>query len=190
MCASEGSALTRLDMAERCVSTAEVTSASRLDQLVGQALPAVRLAYFSGSFVDLRGLGGRLVIYFYPGCVCSPEDGYRSPVLDVAQHRAFAFRRADFLELACRPVGISSQSVQDQRLIAADTGARHLLLSDPDLQLARALGLPTFNVDKMDWYCRVLLVVREGIVARAFSPVSSAAGSAAQAITWMRGQGV
>jgi peroxiredoxin len=65
-----------------------------------------------------------------------------------------------------------------------------MLLSDPDLQLALALGLPTFNVDNTDWYCRLTLVITEGTVAQAFSPVVSARRSAAQAIAWMRGQGL
>ncbi|MGO9322745.1 MAG: hypothetical protein ACLQBY_18340 [Solirubrobacteraceae bacterium] len=111
-------------------------------------------------------------------------------MLDAAQHRAFAYRRPDFLAMGCRPVGISSQAVKGQRRAAADTEARHLLLSDPDLQLARALGLPTFNVDKTDWYCRLMLVITEGTVAQAFSGVSSAPRSTAQIIAWMRAQGL
>jgi peroxiredoxin len=64
------------------------------------------------------------------------------------------------------------------------------LLSDPDLQLALALGLPTFNADNAKWDGRVLLVVFDGIVAKAFCRVSSAAGSAAQAIARLRRHGV
>jgi peroxiredoxin len=92
--------------------------------------------------------------------------------------------------MGCRPVGISSQSVQGLRRAAADTDAKHMLLSDPDLQLARALGLSTFNVDNTDWDCRLTLVITEGTVAQAFSPVGSARRSAAQVIAWMRGQGL
>lgn len=97
---------------------------------------------------------------------------------------------SDLLELACRPAGISSRSVQGLRLIAADSGVRHSLHSDPDLQLALALRLLRFNADNAEWHGRVLLVIFDGIVAKAFCRVSSAAGSAAQAIAWRRGQGV
>jgi peroxiredoxin len=170
-------------------STPDISSASPLiGRLIGQSLPPVRLGRYSGSPVDVRDLEG--VIYFYPGCICSPEDGYQSPALDAAQHRAFARRGADFLAMDCRPVGISSQSVEGQRRAAADTKASHILLSDPELQLARALRLPTFNLDNADWYCRVTLVIAEGNIAHAFFPVKGVAHSAAQAITWMRAQGI
>jgi peroxiredoxin len=160
-----------------------------LGGLIGQPLPPVRLGCYTGSPVDVGDLEGWLVIYFYPGCICSSEDGYQSPALDAAQHRAFADRGADFLAMDCRPIGISSQSVEGQRRAVADTKAGHLLLSDPELQLAQALGLPTFNVDNADWYRRVTLAIAEGSVAQAFSPLPGAAQSAAQAIAWIRAQG-
>jgi peroxiredoxin len=150
----------------------------------------MRLSCYTGSPVDVRDLEGWLVIYFYPGCVCSPEDGYQSPALDAAQHRAFADRDADFLAMDCRPIGISSQSVEGQRRAAADTKAGHILLSDPELQLAQALELPTFNVDNADWYRRVTLVIAEGAIAQAFAPLRAAAQSAVQAIAWIRAQGI
>lgn len=95
---------------------------------------------------------------------------------------------SDLLELACRPAGISSRSVQGQHLVAAHTGVRHLLLSDPELQLALALRLLRFNAENAEWDGRVLPVIFDGIVAKAFCRVSS--GSAAQAIAWRRRQGV
>jgi peroxiredoxin len=172
-------------------ATAVIRSASPLPGgLIGQPLPPVRLGCYAGSPVDVRDLEGRLVIYFYPGCVCSPEDGYQSPALDAVQHRAFADRGAEFLAMDCRPIGISSQSVEGQRRAAADTKAGHILLSDHELQLARALGLPTFNVDNADWYRRVTLLLAEGSIAQAFSALGGAAQSAAQAIAWIRAEGI
>jgi peroxiredoxin len=157
--------------------------------LLGHALPALRLGCYAGTLVDLRDLGRYLVIYTYPGCLCSPDDGYESPALDATQHRAFAARYGDFIAMGCRPIGVSSQSVEQQRRLAADTSTNHLLLSDPEVSLGRALGLRTFSVDGADWYCRVTLVVSEGRVAHAFYAVGSPALSAALAISWMRGQG-
>jgi peroxiredoxin len=62
-----------------------------------------------------------------------------------------------------------------------------MLLSDPELRLAHALGLWTFNVDGADWYCRRTLVVIGGIVAETFAP--RGARATAQAIEWLRAQG-
>jgi peroxiredoxin len=176
------------------VATGKVSSGSEhgclMNRPIGRSLPVgVRLNCYMGVPVDLQELGGNetLVIYSYPGCVCSPEDGYESPLLDAMQHRAFADCGSVFRATGCRPVGISSQSVEGQRRAAADTRATHMLLSDPDLRLARALGLGTFNVDGADWYCRMTLVVVGGIVAETFSP--RGARATAQAIAWLRAQG-
>ncbi|HYB22209.1 MAG TPA: hypothetical protein VED41_00325 [Solirubrobacteraceae bacterium] len=140
------------------------------------------LAHHSGARIVLKGQWRVLVIYCYPGGVYSPEDGYRSPGQDIAQHRAFAGRHDDFDALNCRVVGVSSQGVELQR----DTQVGHLLLSDPQLQLARQLKLPTFSVDRSDWYCRCLLIAVSGRVVHAVYPIGSPGQSAAHAVRWLR----
>jgi peroxiredoxin len=122
-------------------------------KLLGLSFPTTRLGCYSGAPMGVSELGKLLVIYFYPGCLCSPEDGYWSPVRDTAQHGAFAYQSADLLASGYAPVGLSSQSVEVQRRVVADTGIRHTLLSDPELKLAQALGLPTFNMDQTDCTC-------------------------------------
>lgn len=124
----------------------------------------------------------------YPGAICSPEDGYQSPSRDSVQHRSFADRRDELATLGYNAVGLSSQSVDAQRRVVADAGASHTLLSDPDLRLAGAPGLPTFNMDHSDWYCRLTVVVHRGRAAVAFYPIS-AARSAGEAVAWIREQG-
>jgi peroxiredoxin len=63
-----------------------------------------------------------------------------------------------------------------------------MLLSDPELRLARTLGLWTFNGDGAEWYCRRTLVVIGGVVAETFAP--EGARVTAQALEWLRAQGL
>ncbi|HST33526.1 MAG TPA: redoxin domain-containing protein [Solirubrobacteraceae bacterium] len=156
-----------------------------LARLAGRPLPALTLPSTSGEHVELAELD-RAVLYFYPGHVCSPEGGYDSPALDDAQHRAFAHHWSDFLALNCMALGISSQSSHEQSVTASALGIGHPLLCDRDRMLAQQLGLPTFTVDHIGWYCRLTLVVDDGVIARAFYPVTSATRSPAQAVWWMR----
>jgi peroxiredoxin len=65
-----------------------------------------------------------------------------------------------------------------------------MLLSDPELQLARELELPTFELDAARWYQRLTLVASGGRIEKAFFPVSSAAGSVGQVIAWLSVQGI
>jgi peroxiredoxin len=158
-----------------------------LARLAGRPLPALTLPSTSGEQVELAELN-RAVLYFYPGYVCSPEGGYDSPALDEAQHRAFARHWSDFLALNCMALGVSSQSSDEQGVTASALGIGHPLLCDSDRMLAHDLGLPTFTVDHIGWYCRLTLVVDDGVIVRAFYPVTSATRSAAQAVRWMRRQ--
>ena len=105
-----------------------------------------------------------------PYAVRSPEDRYQSPLRDSVQHLAFANCDAELVGLGYAIVGVSSQSLDVQRRAIADTGVRHTLLSDPDLVLAQALGLPTFRLDQAEWYRRLVVVTggshRGGVLSR------------------------
>ncbi len=171
-------------MAEPC----STSTAGQGGRLLDAVVPPVRFRCYARAPVALPELGKRLVLYLYPGAICSPEDGYQSPSRDSVQHRSFADRRDELERLGYNAVGLSSQSVDAQRRVVTDAGVSHTLLSDSDLELAGALGLPTFNMDKSDWYCRLTVMVHRGRVAGAFYPIS-AARSAGEAVAWIREQG-
>jgi peroxiredoxin len=158
-----------------------------LDRLKARALPPIALPSTSRESVDLSSID-RAVLYVYPGNRCSPEDGRDSQVVDEAQHCAFADHWPDFLALNCRVLGMSSQSLHQQSSVVAALGVGHPLLHDADARVGRALGLPTFSVDDVDWYCRAALVVDDGVIVHAFYPLASAVSSPGQAVAWMRRQ--
>ena len=76
---------------------------------------------------------------------------------------------------------------QDQAEFAERVHLPFPLLSDPSLELATALGLPTFSVDGMTLYKRVTLVVRHGEIVRAFYPVFPPDRNAADVLAWLAG---
>lgn len=158
-----------------------------LDRLTARALPPIALPSTNGESVDLSSID-RAVLYLYPGNRCSPDDGRDSPLVDEAQHCAFADHWSDFLALNCRVLGISSQSLDQQSVVVAALGVGHPLLCDADARVGRELGLPTFSVGHSDWYCRAALVVDDGAIVQAFYPLASAVGSPGQAVAWMRRQ--
>lgn len=159
-----------------------------LSRLEGRQVPDLSLPSDTGEPFDLGGID-RAVLYFYPGSVISPEGGYDSPMLDEAQHRAFAIHWADLLQLGCSVFGVSSEPVDRQSGIPARLGIGHPLLCDSARVLALELGLPTFTVGETGWYCRVTLVVDRGVIVQAFYPLTSAVRSPLQAIEWMRRHG-
>lgn len=154
---------------------------ARASGLQGAVVPTARFGCYARTPVAVPelALAVELGLYLYPGSVCSPEDGYESPLRDSVQHRSFADRREALGALGYSAVGLSSQSGDAQRRVVADTGMSHMLLSDPDLVLAGTLGLPTFNMDHADGYCRFSVPSgRRSAKCRGSSSVASRTGGA------------
>jgi peroxiredoxin len=163
-----------------------------VDRLVGVLIPSVALSAGEEHPLNVRqfACGFPLVIYLYPGRCTSPESGENTALMDAAQHRAFRDHQTDMEARGYRAIGIASQSVREQRRAVVDGRLTHRLLSDPTLQLAERLELPTFMADGTRWYRRLTMVVENERIMKVFFPVNSAARSAAQVIAWMTIQGV
>ncbi len=176
------------------MSARELATGARClaDRLAGVPVTSVVLESFQEEPRDLRQLAQRrpLVIYIYPGSERSPADGEQTPLMDDAQHRAFGEHRAALASRGYQVVGVSSQPVKAQRRSVLAGQLAQRLFSDPELQLARELELPTFELEGARWYERLTLIVKDGRIEKAFFPVASAGRSAAQVIAWMQVHGV
>jgi peroxiredoxin len=166
------------------VATDEMALARRL---AGTPMPSIVLQRINGSRIGLQTISlGWVVYYLYPGTDEASALGIDSPAQDAAQHRAYCEREYRFRELGVRPVGISSQQHLEQLGTIRDHQIEHLMLIDPDLVLAEALGLPTFELAERLWYRRLTLLVHDGVIERAFYPVATAANNPGQVLTWLQ----
>jgi peroxiredoxin len=186
-----------LSLAQSCAGVSTVgappVQLRRLaDRLTGGLIPSVVLSASGESALNLRQLacGYPLVIYVYPGCSNSPEDGGDTGLMDAVQHRAFRDHQPDLEARGYRAIGVSSQGIAAQRRATIQDRLTHRLLSDPRLELAERLQLPTFTDAGLLRYRRLTLVVEDGRIVKVFFPVSSAARSAAQVVAWMAIQGI
>jgi peroxiredoxin len=157
------------------------------ERLVGVAVPSLVLDDCWKVSLDLAIFAGAhpVVLYFFPGCSGSPDDGERADLMDVVQHRAFRHHLPDLEARGYTVIGVSSQSDELQRRTARANRLAHRLLCDPELQLAQALELPTFSCDDAHWYQRLTLIAGKGRVEKLFFPVANAAASASQVLTWL-----
>ena len=64
------------------------------------------------------------------------------------------------------------------------------MLSDPDLALAEALRLPTFEVAGMRLYRRLTLVARRGEIVKVLYPVFPPDRNAADVLAWLTSDSV
>jgi len=164
------------------------------DHLAGLAMPAITLPGTAGSRVTLPDLGpGRTVVYIYPLSgrpgVDLPDGWDAIPGARGCTPEACGFRdhHAELRAAGAAAVfGLSSQPTDYQAELAHRLNLPFELLSDPELEVADALRLPTFTADDRRLYTRLTLVVTDGRIEHAFYPIFPPDQHAAEVLRWLR----
>jgi len=164
------------------------------DHLEGAAIPALSLPSTAGEPVALAAAAsGILVLYCYPrtgrpGEALPPGwDDIPGARGCTPQSCSFRDHFAELEALGAGVLGLSAQSLTDQLEFAERVGLPYPVLSDPDLELAEALRLPTFEVAGMHLYRRLTLVAREGRIVKVLYPVFPPDRNAADVVAWLSG---
>jgi peroxiredoxin len=161
------------------------------DHLPGTRVPAVELAATDGSRVRLDELAGRTVVFAYPrtGVPGEPSLGGDEawnaiPGARGCTPQACSFRdeHARFAAAGARVLGLSTQDTAYQQEAAERLHLPYPLLSDAQLELTRALELPTFEVEGTTLLKRLTLFLRDGEIESVIYPVFPPDASADQAL--------
>ena len=164
------------------------------DHLEGVAIPKLSLPATSGESIDLLSAAqGTLVLYCYPRTGRPgeplPPGWDEVPGARGCTPQACAFRDS-FTELeglGASVLGLSAQPLEDQLELATRVALPYPILSDPQLELAEALRLPTFEIAGMRLYRRLTLIARHGRVVKVFYPVFPPDRNAAEVVAWLSG---
>jgi peroxiredoxin len=145
--------------------------------LEGRAIPDVKLASTHG-LVDLRVASSeRLVLYVYPrtGRLGEPSPAGWDDIPGARgctpQNCAFRDRERELRELGAAVIGLSSQSLDEQREFAERERIPYPLVNDSDLVLAREVDLPTFEFAGLVLYKRLTIVAERRTITKVFYPV-------------------
>jgi peroxiredoxin len=161
------------------------------DHLRGTRLPQVALPATDGSTVRLDELEGRTVLFAYPR---TGRPGQEAPGGDDAWNaipgargctpQACSFRDEStaFAQLGARILGVSTQDTPYQQEAVERLNLPYRLLSDERLELASALGLPTFEADGVTLLKRLTLFLFDGVIEDVIYPVFPPDRSAADAL--------
>ncbi len=160
--------------------------------LLGRNLPALTLPSSRGG-IDLAEFAAeRAVVYVYPRTgrpgVPSPDGWDAIPGARgcTPQSCAFRDRAGEFAAVGARVAGVSAQSLDDQIEFAERNRMPFPLVADPELGLARALGLPTFAVGEQTLYKRLTFIAERGEIVKVFYPVFPPDRNAADVLAWLR----
>jgi len=161
--------------------------------LAGMRVPELGLMATDGATVNLANLSGRTVVYAYPR---TGEPG--KPMIDgwdaipgargcTPQSCAFRDHYAALKGLGVAHLfGLSTQNSDYQREAATRLHLPFAILSDAELELTRALKLPTFTIAGMTLMKRLTLVIDDGVITKVFYPVFPPDQNAEEVIAWLK----
>jgi len=163
--------------------------------LPGMPMPPIALASTTGPAVgvDVVPKGAeRLVLYLYPR-TGRPGEAELTPDWNLIpgargctpESCGFRDHAAELWDIGAAVAGISTQPTDDQREAAERLELPFPLLSDADLDLTRALELPTFTVAGHTLLKRLTLVVRDGVIEHVFYPVFPPDTHAQAVLAWV-----
>lgn len=161
------------------------------DHLPDAMMPGIALPSTAGRLVDLSAVAGTVVVYCYPMTgrpdVPLPEGWDRIPGARGCTPQACSFRdhHAELKARASEVFGLSTQSSDHQREAVQRLQLPFELLSDEELALSHALGLPLFTADGMTLIRRVTLIIRDGRIVKVFYPVLPPDRNADEVVAWM-----
>ena len=150
-------------------------------------LPELELAWAADLWVSLVTLAREscLAIFFYRGVA---DGSSQMDDEDAARAIEWVDHEPELNQLGYSMVGISVQTVSSQAELIGGEPHRLLLLSDPQLEFAALLGLPTGEEHWGRVYEPLTMLVRDGRIARIFYPVDPAR-DASRAVEWIRREG-
>jgi len=161
------------------------------DHLAGMRVPSVPLHSTAGRSVDLANLPGRTVIYCYPRTgrpdVDPPQGWNEIPGARGCTPQSCAFRDhfKELQSLGAGVFGLSTQTTEYQREAAERLHLPFELLSDANLTFAKALRLPTFQVESMTLIKRLTMIIRDARIEKVFYPVFPPDRNAEEVARWL-----
>jgi peroxiredoxin len=162
------------------------------DHLVAAEVPSLALSSTQGGKSNLAAAAvGLVVVYVYPRSGRPGEplppgwDEIPGARGCTAQSCAFRDHARDLGALGASIIGLSAQSPAEQLEFARREHIPYQLLSDPALELAAALRLPSFEAAGMRLYRRLTFIARARRIVKVFYPVFPPQRNASDVVAWL-----
>lgn len=155
-------------------------------------MPNLILTSTANEKIHLGQLSKRTIIYVYPMTgrpdVPLPDGWDEIPGARGCTPQSCSFRDhySELKALDTDMFGLSTQSTKYQNEAKQRLHLPFELLSDANLEMKEVLHLPTFEVDGMELYKRITLVIEGGVIAKTFYPVFPPSQNAEDVVSWLK----
>ena len=146
--------------------------------LINKSFPNISLPNQEGNLLRLHRLDTfRMVLYFFPMTGRPdkplPENWNNIPGAKGCTYETCLFRDNydEIISLNAVPIGISTQTVNDNKEMTSRLQVPYDVLSDEKLELKTALNLPIFLINKKKYLKRITLIIEKNIIKKVFYPI-------------------
>ena len=164
-----------------------------MNRLKNKNFPNISLPNQDGNLLNLYRLDTfRMVLYFYPMTGRPdrplPDNWNNIPGAKGCTIQTCSFRDNydEIINLNAVPIGISSQSVDDNKEMTSRLKVPYDVLSDEKLELSNELNIPTFLVDSKIFLSRITLIVEKKIIKKVFYPINDINKHIEEVLKWLK----
>ena len=164
-----------------------------MNRLKNTNFPNISLPNQDGNLLNLnRPDTFRMVLYFYP-MTGRPDRPLPDNWNDIPGAKGCTIETCSFrdkydeiITLNAVPIGISSQSVNDNKEMTSRLKIPYDVLSDDKLELSNALNIPTFSVNSKFFLKRITLIVEKKIIKKVFYPINDINKHIEEVLKWLK----
>ena len=174
-------------------NTSNSENGGDMDTLKNKNFPNISLPNQDGNLLNLHRLDTfRMVLYFYPMTGRPdrplPDNWNNIPGAKGCTIQTCSFRDKydEIISLNAVPIGISSQSVDDNKEMTSRLKVPYDVLSDEKLELCTELNIPTFLVDSKVFLKRITLIVEKNIIKKVFYPINDISKHIEEVLKWLK----
>ena len=164
-----------------------------MNTLKNNNFPNISLPNQDGNLLNLDRLDTfRMVLYFYPMTGRPdkplPDNWNNIPGAKGCTIQTCLFRDSydEIISLNAVPIGISTQSVDDNKEMTNRLKIPYDILSDEKLELSDELNIPTFSVESKIFLKRITLIVEKKIIKKVFYPINDINKHIEEVLKWLK----
>ena len=164
-----------------------------MNRFKNKNFPNISLPNQDGNLLNLYRLDTfRMVLYFYPMTGRPdrplPDNWNNIPGAKGCTIQTCLFRDNydEIISLNAVPIGISSQSVDDNKEMTNRLKIPYDVLSDEKLALSNELNIPTFSVDSKTFLKRITIIIEKKIIKKVFYPINDINKHIEEVLKWLK----